>query len=408
MLNNKGQMSNKGIIIAVIGVVLLIIALSMSSRLLENVPADQIVIIQDPVDGDLHFHTEQGLKYQNFGTTTSYNKRFQYWFTAKSDQGEDFDQSIRMRFNDGGHANVSGSCSIELPLTKADLEELHIKYGSDEAIINELIRPTLEKAIYMTGPLMSSKESYADKRNIMISYIEDQATKGVYRTISREAKIIDQMTGTEKIATVVEPVRDPVTDEIIRSEESPLARFNVKVYNLSINEIKYDDNVEKQINVQQQAIMDVQTAIAEAKKAEQDAIKAEQEGIALAATAKWEREVDKAKAVVAAQERLEVATLDNQTAEQRKQENIKLGEGEAQRKQLVMAADGALEKKLATYKEVMTVAFQEIGKQKWVPDTQINSGGNGVKSGGPMMDLVTMVNTKILRDLSLDMSVPNK
>jgi len=330
----------------------------------------------------------------------------QYWFSAAKDQGEDRDQSIGIRFNDGGHADISGSVRIELPTDNVTLEELHTKYGSDEAIMQELIRPVYEKAVYMSGPLMSSKESYAEKRTKLIYYIEDQAVHGIYQTTTVDVKGIDPVTGKEKTITIVKIATDK-NGKPIRDAKSPLQQFGIKTYNLSINKIKYDPKVEKQIEGQQMAIMGVQQAIADAKKAEQNAITAEQEGIAKAATAKWEREVQKAKAVVAAQERLEVAEFDNLTAQQRKEENIKLGEGEAARKKLVMDADGALEKKLATYEKVMTRAFMEIGKQKWVPDTQLNSGGTEIKSGGPMMDLLSMLTVKVAKDLALDMSIPN-
>lgn len=399
--------SMKGIIIGVLAIIILVVGLTFTGRIAENVPADKIVVNQDPVDGELHFWVTPGLKYQNFGTTSYYSKSFQYWFSCQADQGDTTNQSIGIRFNDGGHADISGSVRIELPTNGKYLKELHMKYGSDEAITQELIRPVYEKAVYMSGPLMSSKESYAEKRSKLIEYIEDQAANGIYQTITKDVKGIDPVTGVEKTITIVTIATDPKTGQILRDSESPLKTFNIKTYNLSINKIKYNPVVEKQIKKQQEAIMGVQQAIADAKKAEQNAITAKQEGKAKAETAKWEREVEKVKAVVAAQERLEVAEFDNLTAEQRKQENIKLGEGEAARKKLVMAADGALEKKLATYRDVMIVAFQEIGKQKWVPDTQINSGGQGTQSGGPMMDLITMLNAKVARDLALDMSIPN-
>jgi len=399
-------MNTKSVVIGVVSVLLLIMGLSFSSRIAENVPADKIVIIQDPIDGELHFYTTQGLKYQNFGTPTSYSKSVQYWFSNMADQGGEKDESLGTVFNDGGEASISGSVRVELPTDVESLEELHTKYGSDRAIIQELVRPVYEKAVFMSGPLMSSKESYADKKTKLIYYIEDQAKNGIYQTISEDVKGIDPITGKEKTVTVVKIALDK-NNQPLRDAQSPLQKFKIKTYNFSINEIGYDPKVKKQIEDQQTAIMSVQQAIADAKKAEQGAITAEQQGIAKAATAKWEREVEKAKAVVAAEERLQVAQLDNLAAEQTKQKDIKLGEGEAARKKLVMQADGALEKKLATYKEVMTIAFQEIGKQKWVPETQINSGGSVATSGGPMMDLLTMLNAKVAKDLALDMTIPN-
>lgn len=41
----------------------------------------------------------------------------------------------------------------------------------------------------MTGPLMSSKESYAEKRTNLIRFIEDQISNGVYKTAQKDIKV---------------------------------------------------------------------------------------------------------------------------------------------------------------------------------------------------------------------------
>ncbi|MEK7130485.1 MAG: hypothetical protein AAB793_02415 [Patescibacteria group bacterium] len=165
----------------------------------------------------------------------------------------------------------------------------------------------------MTGPLMSSKESYAEKRNDLIRLVEDQVAHGVYRTVSREAKIKDSITGTDKTVTVVEIVmKDGIPD---RQEEAVLTQFGIKSFNFSLTALIYDETIENQIKEQQKISMDVQTAIADAKKAEQRAITVAKEGEANAAKAKWDQEVVKAKEVTAAEQRKEVAKLDKDAAE---------------------------------------------------------------------------------------------
>ncbi|MEO1449195.1 MAG: SPFH domain-containing protein, partial [Bacteroidota bacterium] len=164
-----------------------------------------------------------------------------------------------------------------LPLSENEMREIHTKYGSQRAVDQELVRTVIEKAVYMTGPLMSSKESSSEKRNDLLSYIEDQAKSGVYRTKVIETKEIDPLSGKEKTVAKTELV----TDEgglILRQDQSPLGRFGINIYNLSLNRIKYDETIEKQIAEQQNAIMRVQTSIAEAREAEQQAIKAEADG----------------------------------------------------------------------------------------------------------------------------------
>jgi hypothetical protein len=61
------------------------------------------------------------------------------------------------------------------------------EYGSTVAIEQQLLKKVIEKSTFMTGPLMSSAESYASKRNDLLSYIADQVEKGVYKTESHDA-----------------------------------------------------------------------------------------------------------------------------------------------------------------------------------------------------------------------------
>jgi regulator of protease activity HflC (stomatin/prohibitin superfamily) len=289
-----------------------------------------------------------------------------------------------------------------MPVDDTHLTLVHTRYGSEPAIEQQLIRTVVEKSVYMTGPLMSSKESYAERRNDLLQYIEDQVQNGVYRTETQQERQPDPMTGQLKTINVVKLVT--LNGQILRSDESPLRAFGIKTFNPSINEIRYDPTVEAQITAQQKAIMDVQTAVAEAKKAEQAAITAEKSGQAEAARAKWEQEVIKAKEVTAAQQRLQVAELDAEAAAQKKKKDVLEGEGEATRRQLIMNADGALDHKLATYLEVQRVYADAIkGYQgNWVPSVVMAGSGQGGSTNGAMA-LLDLIGAKTAMDMGLDL-----
>jgi len=308
------ELSLKKITLIALSVIALIVFISYSGKMFEEVEAGEIVVIQHPLSGELDIITTPGTYSQYLGKATHYKRRTQIWFSKQSTQGTEVDESIKVRFNDGGHAQISGSASMELPLDPKAIKALHSNFGSQEAIEHELVKTVLQKAVFMSGPLMSSKESYAEKRNELINYIEDQASHGVYKTIQRDDKTIDVFTNAEKVITVVEIQKDP-KGGFARVEKSPLQRYGVTLSNLSINGVDYDKAVEGQIKQQQQLVMQVQTAIANAKKSEQDALTSEQKGKADAAAAKWAQEVIKAKLVTEAQQRKEVAALEAQAAE---------------------------------------------------------------------------------------------
>lgn len=379
-------------------------------NLWEHLNADEILVIQSPISGTLTWSKSPGVKWQGFGKVTKYKKRSQFWFSAKSDQGSKMDESIKARFNDGGHAQISGSIAWEMPLDDEHLTQLHTKYGSHEAIQYQLVRTVVERSVYMTGPLMSSKESSAERRNDLLQYIEDQVQNGVFRTETTQERQTDQMTGQPKTVNVVKLIVQ--NGQIVRSDESPLKTFGIRTFNPSINEVKYDDKVGEQIQEQQRLSMDVQTAIANARKAEQAAITAEKDGQAKAATAKWEQEVVKAKEVTAAEMRKAVAKLDAEAAQLTKQKETLLGEGEAARRRLVMQADGALDKKLNVVLEINKYYADAIKNHAgpWVSSIVMgNTSGNVASAPGgaaiPMIELLTM---KAARDLGLDLAISGR
>lgn len=374
------------ILVAVSGIVFL----SVSGMMFQNVDAHEVVVIQAPASGKLNVYTTAGVKWQGMGKVTTYHKLETYNFV------------IPVRFNDGGHGEINGSVNYELPLDVDHMISLHTKYGSQEAIQKELVETVVNKSVYMTGPLMSSKESYAEKRTSLILYIEDQIKNGVYATGQKEVKVKDPVTGLEKTVTLVEIQRDK-DGVFMRQEESVLNSYGIRTSNFAVSKLPYDEVVESQIKQQQELAMKVQTAVASSKEAEQRAITVAKEGEANAAKAKWEQEVLKAQAVTEAQQKFEVAKLDALAAEQTKRKEILLGEGEATRRRLVMSADGALDKKLAAYVETQKMWADSMAKmtQPLVPQIMTGAAAGG---GNAATHFMEMIGLKAAKDLALDIS----
>jgi hypothetical protein len=227
----------------------------------------------------------------------------------------------------------------------------------------------------------------------------------VYKTISKEGKTIDPMTGVEKTVTKVEvvPGKDGQPE---RQEEAALKEFEIRTFNFSINQLPYDSAVEAQIKQQQQLAMDVQTSIADAKKAEQRAITVAKNGEADAAKSRWEQEVIKAKAVTEAQQKFEVAEWDKKAAEQIKMKNILEGQGEAEKRRLILNADGALEKKIEAWVEFQKVWATAFGQYSgnitpiWVSGGNYSPGGNNA-----LIDFMSLMSAQAASQLGLNMGI---
>lgn len=365
-----------------------------------TVGAQEIVVVQYP-NGTLEVYNTPGIHPQWFGSVTRYKKSFQYWFSKGKDQGGE-DESIKVRFNDGGHAQLSGSCRIDMPSDIPSLTSLHIRYGSQEAIEKALVRTNIEKAVYMTGPLMSSKESSNQRRTDLLNFISDQAEYGVYKTKQTEKRLKEEGSDSSKVVTIVVILQDSITGRPLRQTASPFADYHLVFNNLSINSLDYDSTIEKQIRAQQELTMQVQTAMAAAKTAEQQLYTTQKQGEANAAAAKWEQEKIKATEVTKAEQELAVQKLNTEKAAAYKQEQILQGEGEAEKKRLLMNANGALDVKLQAYVAVMSEAWKAIGAYtgNWVPTYQ--SGSGGTQNGA--FNMMEILSAKMLRDLNIDLS----
>jgi len=388
--------------------VLLVVVYWVISGTMITVQADEIVIKQDLVGGNLHVWDTPGPHAVLWGTVTRYKRSAQLWFSAKEDEGRKTDDSIKVRFNDGGHGNISGSLRYTLPSDPNKMVTLHQTYHSMEAIDHELVRQVVNKGVYMSGPLMSSRESYAEKRADLINYITDQIQYGVYRTVHEQVKTTDPLTGQEKVIDIVLPKQNEHSPNgIEREEESPIQKYGMSASNITINGIDYDPVVEAQIKQQQEAIMAVQQAIVNARKAEQDALTVEQQGKAAAAKAKWDQEVEKATAVTAAEKEKavavtqaekdkEVAALALETAKLNAQQTITTAKADADAKRLAVQANNNLQERIDAYVKVMQAWATAYGAQRQTPDIALSGGAGGGTTAA--MDVLAV---KAARDLQV-------
>lgn len=247
----SANVKKKVIKLGLLGVGLLL-GFILVCKLWLTVSASEIAIVQLPT-GKLEVYNTPGIHWQGFGSITTYKKSFQYSFDKEDDK------TIQVRFNDGGHGKLSGSCRIDLPVDPKNMIVLHTKYQSQAGIERALVRTVLDKSVYFTGTLMSSKESSNSRRNDLITYIADQAEYGVYRTLQKEVKNREEGMDSNKVVTVVIILKDS-SGRPLRQEQSPFSIYHIAFSNLSINALNYDDDVEKQIKSQQKLTMQVQTA----------------------------------------------------------------------------------------------------------------------------------------------------
>lgn len=388
---------------AALGVLLAVLLVILTPFVVEDLDASEVMVLQS-VTGNLTAYTDPGPKLQLFGTVTKYPRQRAYVFGNEDGN----DTSIKLQFNDGGTATLHGSVNWEMPLDGPSILKIHKAFGSADAVEKRAVVKMMDAATYLAGPLMSSIESAGERRAELVNVINDQAERGVYVTRVNTVIKKDDLTKEEKTTNITEIQRNQ-DGTPKRQQGSILAEFNIRLQPISIKLLDYDDVVKKQIKDRQQSTTAVQLAIAQALKAEQDAITAEKNGMATAAQAKWKQETIKAQQVTEAEQKRDVAKLAKEEAEFYKQQQVLIGQGDAERKRLVMAADGALDPKLKAYIDVNKVWADAFSKFQgnMVPTTVMGASGSQTAAGNAQA-LVDLLTAKTAKDLALDRTVTGK
>ena len=291
---------------------------------------------------------------------------------------------------------------IILPSSEPQAIELISKYGYMDYKDQEqkLVLPVVRNALRLTSNLMSARESYSEQRADFVFWTWDQVQNGLYETTEETRKVVDPVSGQEVTKTFKIIRKDDGGNPVY--QRNPLKGLGITLANFEVKLFDYTDKVRAQISTQQTALMAV--AKAKAQQAEQEALMAEAEGKANVARAKYEEEEKKIRAVVGARQRLEVADLDRQAAGEKKQEQILLGQGEAERKRLVLKADGALKQKLEAYVQAQQL-WANAFAQRQVPSLVMGGGGAG-DTDKSTTNFAQMMQLLVANQMGLDLSMP--
>lgn len=362
----------------------------------EDMDRKQIGVNQIPITGSFEYWTNGGFQWQKLGSVTIYDKTSQIWFnqivkdvTGNVSVTPDMENpAMPITYNDKGKGFVLGSVRVEMPLEDKYLERIQTHYGSQEKLIRDLVKPTLNKVVIACGPLMSSLESVSEKRTDLIALITDQLNFGVYKTRVRTVEVLNPITNEKQITKIAEAIPDSLSPNgIKRQEDSPFAYYGLKVSQLSISDLEYERATLAQISKQREADMSIITAKSKALEAIQRTIQIEEEGKAAAAQAKWEQEKIKAVEVTKAQQAFEVAALQAKEADEKAKKIIAEGKAEAEANRLKVQA-GLTPQEAAEWQYKTTVGVAEAlskSNVRWVPEIMMNGNTSG---GNSAMDAV--------------------
>ena len=373
------MMSKKSILGIVIGVIAVVL-FGASFYIFEDADKSKNYVCQMPITGNYKVWTDGGLQMQMFGSVQSYSKTSQVEFSGVEKNQTGYvavgrTPAAALTFNDKGKGMIVGSFRVVLPTDEQNMSKIQRDFGSEDALIDNLVRPTLYKVVTACGPLMSSLESVSETRTDLIAYITDQLNNGVYKTKAVKTEVLNELTGEMEVRTqsvILEDINAP--GGYARQEISPFSQYGISCGLVSILDIKYDAATQDQIDAQKQANLAVITSKTKSIEAMQRTLQITEEGKAAAEKAKWEQEREKAVAVTKAEQEREVARLAAEKAKFEKEKVIAEGQAQAEANRLKVAAGLTPQERAEwDYKTAVGIA-QALADTKvsWVPEIMIN------------------------------------
>ncbi len=343
--------------------------------------SDEVLLVEEGFRGIRRDYLKPGLYYINpyeFDIVPVDTRQQKYEMTSVPDQGDTvFADAIAFRSNDGFEISIDVTVLYEIQPENAPYVVATLGQNLED-VSSKIIRPSSRSFARLGGSMLKAvdfvsgetRKSFQDSLSQALHAEGARANINIVNTFVRSYTLPESLLEPIQLKVIAEKQREQIIEEQKREEEkAQLARQEALVQQQS-----------QKINAETAKI------VAETKAEEQKQV-----------------------AIIKGEQMLEVAKLDREAAEQKKLQDIALGEGEAKRRQLLIEADNLEEMRLNIYKEVMVQFASEIGKQKWVPDMVIggSSGAGSASAGNAIVDVLNMLNTMVANQLYLQQTGPS-
>lgn len=317
---------------------------------------------------------------------------------------------VEVRFGGGvpTTANAFGIAQYVLPIDPQEMINMHNAHRTPQSLVAKRLAPYTSECLASSAQLMSAEMHYSGGRATMAQNYLDQLQRGVYLLTTVEKNVYDSLENETK--KIYENVFQLDTSGNKLRKFSSIKEYGITVADAQITTVDYEDRVDQMLAKKIESATRASVSKQEAITAQQQAISAKAEGERNLITIEYEQKQEQTRQVVQAETLVKLAEQDKQkqriaaeAAELEARKVKTLADAEAYAKAKVMAADGALDKKLEAYKFVMAEGFEAIGNYKgsWVPS--IISGNAGTGNSNAAFNMMEMLSIKAAKDLSLDL-----
>ena len=313
---------------------------------------------------------------------------------------------IQIRFGgDATTALVSGITQYILPIDEKEMIVMHNTHRTPQSLVSKRLAPYTKECLQSSAQLMSSEAHYSGGRAQMAQDYLDQLKNGVFILKTSDRVVYDSLAKETK--RIYET--NQVTDKLGNSKRkfSSIKEYGIQVADAQITDVDYekrvDDMLAKKIDASTRASVSKQELLT----AQQQQLTAKAKGEQALVEIEYRQKQEQTKQIVAAETKVEVAKQDmeqqriqSQAAELEAKKIKTLADAQAYAKRTEIQANGALEQKLAAYKEVQRYWADAFGKYQGNVVPQIQSGGG---NGNGALNFMELMGAKAAKDLTLDL-----
>jgi hypothetical protein len=407
---NFQNFSKKHFLIGGIGLLAIIIFAAFNPFAVNDAGSRTVV---QQIGGNQFVQFEPGIYYAGFwAKTTEWPNQISVTYQEKTPTLEFEDNGIEVgvieiMFSDGSKAAVQGITQFVLPSDETNMKLIHNTHRTPQSLVTKRLATFTKECLQSAAQLMTSDKHYGGARTQMSQDFLDQLKAGVYLAETEEKIIYDSIDQERKRYYITEIKRDKNGQP--KRKASAIAEYNISVADAAISKVDYEKKVQDKLA----KILDASTKSAISRQelvtAQQQALTAKAEGERNLVEIEYKQKQEQTKLVVAAETEVKVAEQDKAKQQIAYEAAIleakkikELADAEAYQKSKVMAADGALDKKLNAYIETQRAWADAFSKYTGNVSPQIVS-GNGGSNANAAVNFMDVMSANAQQQLLLNM-----
>lgn len=314
---------------------------------------------------------------------------------------------VTIRFgSDATTALTSGITQFILPMDEKEMIAMNNAHRTVQSLVSKRLAPYTKECLQSSAQLMSSEVHYSGGRAQMAQDYLDQLKNGVFILKTNDKIVYDSLEKENKRIYETNVVTDRNGQP--KRKFSSIKEYGITVADANITDVDYETRVDNMLAKKIDASTKASVAKQELLTAQQQQLTAKAKGEQRLVEIEYQQKQEQTKQVVAAETKVEVAKQDmeqqriqSQAAELEARKIKTLADAQAYAKRTEIQANGALEQKLAAYKEVQKYWADALkGYQGNIVPQIMSGGGHG---GNGAVNFMEMMGAKAAKDLSLDL-----